>query len=185
MQTIYLLEQTSGVEYHDYQIVDNVVVMEHIPQGINLQLHIRMEGYEEVETNIMLSKNNMTDGVLHMTEGVINSNAKPDTPTTFFVCDTDGKRLKNIKLYIAWEEKNNWYGDYRTDDDGEFEYAIYLSEDQIVNVWIVDPFGNHKDYECQVTLRHLEVGDVVNRDIVILNRNGTCQVTNEVEHYHL
>lgn len=63
----YLLEETVGVEYHDYILDDSVMIFKNIPQGIPFKLIVLLEGYEEASTEVTISSQNMEGGTYHFT----------------------------------------------------------------------------------------------------------------------
>lgn len=184
VQDAYLLEKTTGVEFHDYVVENDALIIKDIPQGIEFQLHIMLDGYEEIESDIEVSANNMVDGTFHLTQGLINKDADIAYPTTFYVHDKNNNPLSGVKLWVMWEGMDNyWTGDYYTKDDGKFQYEIWINKDQKAKVKIFNPFENEKEYECDVTLRRPEVEQPNDNEIIFLDPNGGCKVQRESEYY--
>lgn len=184
VEDLYLLEPDSGVEYHDFEINGDTITMERIPIGINFVMHLLVSGYEEVEEEIVLSRDVIKNGVLEFDQFLDKIGDNASLNTTFYVKDSEGNAMKDLRIYIAWEKENYWGGnDYTTTEEGRFKYYIFLSEDRTVGVWIVNPFGNGVDYMCDVTLRYPQIGMSMYEDIIILNMDGSCKVMSEEEYF--
>ncbi len=182
VQYAYLMEKESGIKYQNYYVEDNVLVFKEIPWGIDFELCAMLEGYEEAKTNVTISSNNTQDNILKMDLGIINSDKEIALPTTFYIADSKGIFMSGVKVWIQWVDEV-WYGDYYTDENGDFQYDIWISEDQNVNVRVVNPFENGVDYECEVTLRAPRIGTFDDNDIVFLKSDGTCDVIKESIYY--
>lgn len=184
IRDFYLIEPDSGVEYREYQIKDDVIIMNHVPCGIKFVMHLSVAGYEELEEDIILSKDNMIDGRLLLDQNLTPSDDNMLLNTTFYVKDSNGKAMEGLKICIAWEEENHWTGEnYTTTNEGGFKNYIFISRDRTIGVWIINPYGNGTDYECEVKLRYPQIGETRRADVVILNKDGTCTVMSEEEYF--
>jgi len=185
----YLLEENVGVEYHDYTIEDGVMIFRNIPQGIHFQLIVLLEGYEEAKTEVVVSSQNMVDGTYHFTWGITSSNMDMLLPTTFYVADASKSTIENVvymsdvKLWVQWSGEIAWRGDYFTNTDGAFQYSILINKDQKIKVRILNLFDNGDDYECEVTLYAPKFGEPNPKDIIFLNKDGTCEVVSTEEYF--
>lgn len=185
----YLLEEVSGVEYHDYIIEDGVMIFEHIPQGIEFELYVMLEGYELENTKVTISSQNMVEGTYSFKLSIIKTDMEMLLPTTFYVANSEDSTIMNvnymsdIKLWVQWLDEPMWSGDYYTTEDGNFEYSILINKDRKIKVLILNPFGNGMDYECEVTLYAPKIGEVNPKDIIFLNSDGSCNVVNSVDYF--
>lgn len=87
----YLLEETVGVEYHDYILDDSVMIFKNIPQGIPFKLIVLLEGYEEASTEVTISSQNMEGGTYHFTWAMMSDHTETLLPTIFYVADSKYK----------------------------------------------------------------------------------------------
>lgn len=185
----YLLEETVGVEYHDYVIEDGVMIFKNIPQGIHFQLIVMLDGYEEARTEVVISSQNMVDETYSFTWGITSNDSEMLLPTTFYVADATKSTIEDIgymsgvKLWVQWPGKIAWRGDYFTNTDGEFPYSILINENQTVKVSILDPFDNGVDYECEITLYAPKFGESNPQDIIFLKKDGSCDVISTKEYF--
>lgn len=185
----YLLEEKSGVEYHNYSIEEGILLFENIPKGIEFTLYVLLDGYEEAETKVKLSSQNMVEDTFSFSWGMIRSDMETAYPTTFYVANAENSTAMNIdylanaKLMVQWPYENYWYGDYATNEGGCFEYGILINKDQKIRVTVINPFNNGVDYECEVTLYVPVMGEPMNNDIIFLNKDGTCEVISESEYF--
>ena len=185
----YLIEETSGVEYHNYVIQGDSMIFEEIPKGINFKFYVLLDGYEEAWTDVMISSQNTINNIYNFNLGIYKSEMDILLPTTFYVANKDGSSIMNvnymdnIKMWVMWPYNNVWYGDYYTDARGRFEYSICINEDKKIKVYIENPFDNGNNYECEVTLHALKIGEPVNNDIIFLNKDGTCEVISESKYF--
>ncbi|MGN0513617.1 MAG: PASTA domain-containing protein [Lachnospiraceae bacterium] len=185
----YFIEEKSGVEYHDYTIKDGIMIFNNIPIGIEFKFYILLKGYEERKENIVLKSQYMQEDKLDIRVYMTKFNAKRMSPATFYVADAQSSTPRNVnymsdvKMWILWPNTSSWCTNYKTNEDGEFEYQININKEQKIRVKISNPFGNGNDYECEVTLRELEVGFSMNSDIIFLNEDGTCEVISQSEYF--
>lgn len=91
--------------------------------------------------------------------------------------------MPNVKLWVQWTEEIAWKGDYFTNVDGEFPYTILINKNQKIKVRILNPFDNGDDYECEVTLYAPKFGEPNPKDIIFLNKDGTCDVVSTEEYF--
>lgn len=185
----YLLEETVGVEYHDYILEDNAMVFKDIPKGIPFQLIVLLDGYEEAKTEVTISSQNAQDGTYHFTWEMMSDHAEQLLPTLFYVADGDKSTISNVKylsdveLWVQWPEEIAWWGKYCTNKDGKFPYEIWINKDQKIRVRINDPFGNGKEYECEVTLYTPKLGEANPKSIIFVKKNGTCNVVSTDKYF--
>lgn len=189
VERAFLVEETSGVEYHDYAIEDNIMIFKDIPKGITFKLYVLLSGYEAAETDVIISSQNTVKDTYSFTFGITKSNEDVRTPSTFYVANgnssTIGKvdYMPEIKMWVMWPDNYAWRGDYFTDESGQFEYSIRINDDKKIKVQLFNPFGNGKDYECEVELRAAVVGEPVDSDIIFLNEDGSCEVIRESKYF--
>lgn len=185
----YLLEETVGVEYHDYILKDNEMVFKNIPQGIPFQLIVLLEGYEEARTEVTVSSQNMQEGTYHFNWTLMSDHTEMLLPTTFYVADGDKstvedvKYLQDVQLWVQWPDGATWYGDYYTNKEGSFPYGIMINKDQMIRVMLKDPFGNGMEYECELMLYALKIGEFNPQNIIFIKKNGNCDVVRTDEYF--
>lgn len=186
----YLIEETVGVEYHDYVLEDSVMIFKNIPKGIPFELIVWLDGYEEVKKEVILSSQNTINDTYSFPYAMIRDDDEMKLSTTFYVADgdkstmNDVKYLADVQLGVQWSEKETaWGGDYYTDQKGRFAYNIMISKDQNVRVKLWDPFGNKTDYECELTLYAPRIGEFLVQSIIFVKRDGTCNVVRTDEYF--
>lgn len=185
----YLFESDSGVKYDDYNVENGALIFRRIPQGVNFTLYVRLEGYKEDDTEIMLSSQNMVEGTFSFSWGMEKINDSIVLPATFYVANaskskmTDVEYMGNVKLWVRWPYSDSWRGDYYTNADGRFGNTILINKDCRIGVKIIDPFDNGKDYECGVNLYAMEMGKAIDNEIIFLNKDGNCEVISESEYF--
>lgn len=185
----YLIEENSGVIYDDYKIEDAKVVFENIPKGINFQLYLLLDGYEEFTSEVCISSQNSIDGNLVINCVIDKVGEEMVLPTFFYVADGDYstpnnvRYLSNVKLWVDWTGNNMPRGDYYTNQDGRFEYMIVIDEDRVVVATIHNPFGDGVDYECELTLYAPAIGEANNQSIIFLKRDGSCEAIGTAEYF--
>ena len=185
----YLYQPEVGVEFHDYNIENGVMTFENIPCGIEFQLIVWLEGYEEAKIAATISSQNALDSTYSFTWGILKNDADIRLPATFYVADAsrsnimDVKYMPDVDLSIQWPENKIWRGDYITDKNGRFPYTILINKDQKIRVKIIDPFDNGVDYECEVTLYALEFDEAFVNDIIFLKQDGTCEVISTEDYF--
>lgn len=189
VQEAYLVEEESGVLYQDYIVENGQLFFKDIPKGIYFTFHVLLKGYEEASTKVILSSQNMVDNIHSFSWSMIQRDANPAYPTTFYVADESNSSvlhvdyMSNVRLWVQWPYDQVWFGEYLTDEAGRFEYGICLSENQQVKVKILDPYNNGVDYECEITLFVPVIGEASNSDIIFLNKDGTCKVISNEEYF--
>lgn len=185
----YLLEETVGVEYHDYILEDNVMVFKNIPKGISFELIVLLDGYEEAKTGVAISSQNAQDGTYRFTWAMMSDHTAQLLPTIFYVADGDKSTISNVKylsdvqLWVQWPDETTWWGAYYTNREGKFPYAICINKDQKIRVQVNNPFGNGKEYECEVTLYTPKEGEANPKSIIFVKKNGTCNVVSTDKYF--
>lgn len=180
----YLLQNDYGVKYCDYSIEDGLLTFKDIPTGVEFTLYILLDGYEETKCDgIMLSSVNMVDKTFQLHLGLMKDNLEYMPSASFRVVDSEGHFLENVDLLIKWSWSDIWYGDYSSNEDGSFPYVFWLDENLSLDVCVVDPLGDGVEYNCTVTLRKYQVGHIVNDDIIIVSKNGSCKVVDEETYF--
>ncbi len=185
----YLYQPDVGVEFHDYNIKNGIMTFENIPQGIEFELIVLLEGYEEAKIKVMISSQNKIDTTYSFTWGMVRSDADMRLPATFYVADAskstveDVRYMPDVDLWVQWPEEKAWRGNYKTDEEGKFQYSILTNKNQKIKVRIKNPFDNEVNYECEVTLYALEFGEAFVSDIIFLNQDGTCDVISTEEYF--
>lgn len=185
----YLLEETVGVEYHDYILDDSVMIFKNIPQGIPFKLIVLLEGYEEASTEVTISSQNMEGGTYHFTWAMMSDHTETLLPTIFYVADGDKSTVNNVKylsdvqLWVQWPDETVWNGDYYTDREGAFPYGILINRDQTIRVKLKDPFENGNEYECELTLHVPKIGEANPQNIIFVKKNGSCNVVSTDEYF--
>ena len=110
-------------------------------------------------------------------------------PTTFYVADGDKstvedvKYLQDVQLWVQWPDGAAWYGDYYTNKEGSFPYGIMINKDQMIRVMLKDPFGNGMEYECELMLYALKIGEFNPQNIIFIKKNGNCDVVRTDEYF--
>ena len=188
----YLYDATEGVEYHEYDIEDGVMTFKNIPQGISFKAVVFLDDYEEAETDVKISSQNMEGDTYYFTWGMMRENIDTLLPTTFYIADGDESTISNVKylsdvqLWVQWPEeteKTIWQGEYYTNKGGEFPYGILINEDQTIRVKLKDPFGNGNEYECELTLYVPKIGEANPKSIIFVKKNGSCNVVSTDEYF--
>lgn len=185
----YLLEEKSGVEYHEYIIKDGTMIFEHVPKGIEFQLYILLNGYEEETIEVIISSENAVENTFSFNCILTKKDNAMLIPTTFYVANEDGSSImevnymSDVKLWVQWPNDYSWRGDYFTDESGSFSDSIWINVDQTVKVQIIDPFNNGVDYECEVTLYAPRIGEVNPKDIIFINKDGSVKVIANSEYF--
>mgnify|MGYP000334965430 CR=1 FL=1 len=160
--------------------------IDNIPVEINYNVHMALEGYKEYDVNMMLSSQNMDDGVMELEWLIPREKPMQFYTVTFFVADNSNADnimyIPNLELYIQWTYRDEkyldaWSGNYGIDENGEFSNNIWINEKQEINVKILDPYRNGYDYKCSLAL---EKND---KKIIFIKRDGTCTVKTEEEYY--
>lgn len=188
IKSVYLESVEDGYIYDDFYIDGQQLKIDNIPVGINYNVHMALEGYKEYDVNMMLSSQNMDDGVMELEWLIPREKPMQFYTVTFFVADADNSNadnimyIPNLELYIQWPYRDEkyldaWSGNYGTDENGEFSNNIWINEKQEINVKILDPYRNGYDYECSLAL---EKND---KKIIFIKRDGTCTVKTEEEYY--
>ncbi len=93
----YLLNTGDGVEYHEYDIEDGVMVFKNIPQDIPFKAIVLLEGYEEAEIDVKISSQNMEGDTYYFTWEIISADADMLLPTTFYMADGDESTFDSVK----------------------------------------------------------------------------------------
>lgn len=174
----YLLQNEYLVKYTHYTVEDNVLVFERVPIGITFDLTLLVDGYQETTFDVCLTSENMVDKVFTQTLGIIPTEGELSPATYFRVADANRKFMSDVQVDIKWGYNEMWHGRYKTNDDGRFAYDIWLMEDQLLDVCLIDPFGNGVDSYCQVSLHKLKPSDSPGGDIIIVSEDNSCYVEN-------
>lgn len=131
----------------------------------------------------MLSSINMVDNTFQLHLGLTKDNLEYMPATSFRVADSEGRFLENVDFLIKWSWSDMWYGGYSSTQDGSFPHVFCLDKNQSLDVCVVDPFGDGEEYNCTVTLRKYQVGQTANDDVIIVSKNGNCDVVDEETYF--
>lgn len=181
---VYLLQEEYGVKYCEYSVESGKLQFSRIPAGIEFTLYVLLDGFEEAECcDIILSSANMTGNTFSLNLGLTKTGREYLPATSFRVADSAGNFLSGVKFQIKFSWADMWYGDYVSNSDGSFPYVFWLSEEQSVNVCVVEPFKNAQDIYCSITLNKFELGSIADDAVIIIADDGTYKVVTESDYF--
>lgn len=187
---VRLVTKNSTVSYEDgyYIVEDGKLIFKNIVGNEDYLLNIILDGYNEINIPVRVSAKNVNDN--NIICGMTKTDSMTKTQVCFMLADLNNSTnmdvvyLADVRLDIQWSE-NEEYISYITGSNGQEDKEIWISQEQKINVKIVDPYKKGNDFICSIILYPMVINECVKYDIIFVGRDNECSVVNNIDFYNL
>ena len=182
---LYIYEEINDVKIKQYEIsTDEIFVFKNMPVGLKYRLVCLYKGYEVFDEKIEVTTSASIYGSVNRTVNLVPSGENLLSYNSIRIMNEDGKFLDDIECWFAYDDSSMGNGTYHTNKNGTVDAAFKITEDQKLFIKILDPYANGVDYMCELELKSYGIGEAEDAPVVILKKNGVCEVTYESELFY-
>lgn len=175
---VYLYEPKSDIYIRDYNVSDNEFYFMDIPEKVNYDLYVYLEGYEVYEDTAYVSEEKVdsVSGVCKFVAYMPIASAVTCSKSIQIVNDS-GYSLDDLLVRFEFEGLDYIGDQFYVDSHGNVECKLHYYEDLEMTVIVSSELKDDgEEGSCKVELETYDVGYVAEEIQIRLNADGSCKI---------